>query len=123
MQSCEERIAEVKRRIAERKKQQRLRRMRLAAVSGMAASLAVILGVSFFMPGIIGQNKPEISTGFATTASILGGSAALGYIVIGLLAFLLGVCVTILCFRIRLLEKEEQAEETQKGDGMNGTAQ
>ena len=34
MQSCEERIAEVKRRIAERKKQQRLRRMRLAAVSG-----------------------------------------------------------------------------------------
>ena len=89
MQSCEERIAEVKRRIAERKKQQRLRRMRLAAVSGMAASLAVILGVSFSMPGIIGQNKPEISTGFATTASILGGSAALGYIVIGLLAFLL----------------------------------
>lgn len=123
MQSCEERIAEVKRRIAERKKQQRLRRMRLAAVSGIVASLAVILCVSFSMPAIIRQNKPEISSGFEMTASILGGSAPLGYIAIGLLAFLLGVCVTILCFRIRLLEKEEQAEETQKGDGINGTAQ
>ena len=40
---------------------------------------------------------------------MFGGSATLGYIVIGLLAFVLGVCVTILCFRIRLLNKEGQA--------------
>ena len=36
-----------------------------------------------------------------------GGSAALGYIVIGLLAFLLGVCVTVLCFRLRQMSRED----------------
>ena len=36
---------------------------------------------------------------------MLGGSAALGYIVTGLLAFVLGVCVTIACFRICLLHR------------------
>ena len=59
------------------------------------------------------------SSGFETAATMFGGSAALGYIVIGLLAFVLGVCVTILCFRIRLLNKEEQTEE-QKGDNGDG---
>ena len=35
---------------------------------------------------------------------------ALGYIVIGILAFLLGVCVTILCFRVRQLEREDERD-------------
>ena len=57
-----------------------------------------------------------------TAATILGGGTALGYMVIGLLAFILGVCVTILCFRIRQLDKEEQTEE-QKGDNGDGADQ
>ena len=50
MLSHEERIAEVKRRIAEKEHQKRLRQARIAAVSGVAACLAVIVGVSLFMP-------------------------------------------------------------------------
>ena len=46
MRSHEERIAEVKRRMAEKERQKRLRRGRIAAVSGVAACLAVIVGVS-----------------------------------------------------------------------------
>ena len=53
----------------------------------------------------------KIQTGdysdFETAASMYGGSAALGYIVIGLLAFLLGVCVTVLCFRLRQMSRED----------------
>ena len=122
MLSHEERIAEVKRRIAEKEHQKRLRQARIAAVSGVAAYLAVIVGVSLFMPGIVEQIELGTSSGFETAATMFGGSAALGYIVIGLLAFVLGVCVTILCFRIRLLNKEEQMEE-QKGDNADGTCQ
>lgn len=118
MLSHEERIAEVKRRIAEKEHQKRLRQARIAAVSGVAACLAVIVGVSLFME----QIELGTSSGFETAATMFGGSAALGYIVIGLLAFVLGVCVTILCFRIRLLNKEEQMEE-QKGDNADGTCQ
>ena len=47
-----------------------------------------------------------------------GGGAALGYIAIGLLAFLLGVCVTVLCFRIRQLSRENaQDKESEDAHG------
>ena len=46
MRSHEERIEEVKQRIVEKECQKRLRRGRIAAVSGVAACLAVIVGVS-----------------------------------------------------------------------------
>ena len=105
----EERIAEVKRRIAKKEQQQRLRRRRIISAVCIAACFAVIVGVSFAMPGIVGQIEPGTSSGFETAATILGGSTALGYMVIGLLAFILGVCVTVLCFRIRQLNKELKA--------------
>ena len=122
MRSNEERIAEVKRRIVEKERQKRRQRRQIAAVSGVAACLAVIVGASFAMPGIVGQIEPGISSGFETAATILGGSTALGYMVIGLLAFILGVCVTALCFRIRQLNKEEQTE-MKKEDNGDGTVQ
>lgn len=122
MRSHEERIAEVKRRMAEKERQKRLRRGRIAAVSGVAACLAVIVGVSLSMPDIVNQIALGTSSGFDTAATILGGSTALGYIVIGLLAFVLGVCVTILCFRIRLLNNEEQPTE-QTEEHADGTRQ
>ena len=115
MRSHEERIAEVKRRIAEKERQQEQRRGIIAAVSGIAACLAVIIGAALAMPGIIEQARPDTSGGYATAATMLAGNTALGYIVIGLLAFVLGVCVTVLCFRIRLLHREEHVEEDSHG--------
>ena len=117
MRSHEERIAEVRRRIAEKERQKRRKQRRIAAISCIAACLAVIFGASFVMSGISGQMVLGISSGYETAATILGGAAP-EYIIIGLLSFLLGVCVTILCFRIHLLDKEEQAE--QRGDRANG---
>ena len=120
MRSNEERIAEVKRRIAEKEYKKRLRRELAAAVCCVAACLAVIVGVSLSMPDIVSRIEMGTASNFETTATMLGGSSALGYIVVGLLAFVLGVCVTIACFRICLLHKDEQSEE-QKGDNANGT--
>ena len=117
MRSHEERIAEVRRRIAEKERQKRRKQRRIVAISCIAACLAVIFGASFVMPGISGQMVPGNSSGYETAAMILGGGAAPEYIIIGLLSFLLGVCVTILC-RVHLLDKEEQAE--QRGDRANG---
>ena len=54
---------------------------------------------------------------------MFGENGALGYIIIGLLAFFLGVCVTILCFRIRLLNREEQSVEDKKEDREDGADQ
>ena len=120
MRSNEERVAEVKRRIAEKERQKKLRRSRIAAVSAVAACLVLILVLSLFMPGIAGQLRPGGYSDYEMAASMFGENAALGYIIIELLAFLLGVCVTILCFRIRLLNREEQSVEDKKEDREDG---
>ena len=56
----EERIAEVKRRIAKKEQQQRMRRRRIISAVCIAACFAVIVGVSFAMPGIVGQIEPVL---------------------------------------------------------------
>ena len=94
MRSHEERVAETKRRIAKIEREKRLRRNTITMASAVAACLALLIGVSLAMPGIAASIQTGDYSGFETAASIFHGGAALGYIVIGLLAFLLGVCVS-----------------------------
>ena len=122
MRSHEERVTETKRRIAKIEREKRLRRNTITMASAVAACLALLIGASLAMPGIAANIQTGDYSGFETAATMLGGSAALGYIVIGLLAFVLGVCVTILCFRVRLLNRDEQPDE-QKEDGADGACQ
>lgn len=98
---------------AQRKKQQLLRDMGcvaaallLIAVMGRGLSGAELLPAT----GAAGQIKAY------GTASLLASHAALGYILMGILSFLLGVCVTILLYRLKGLERRKEAEgEPQEG--------
>ena len=118
MRSHEERVAEAKRRIAKIEREKRLRRNTITAASAVAACLALIAGVSFVMPDIAVKIQTDGYAGFETAASIFHGGAALGYIVIGLLAFLLGVCVTVLCFRLRQMNRDDtQDKESEERHG------
>ena len=123
MRSHEERFAETKRRIAARQRREQRRRSTITTLSAAAACLVLILVLSLFMPGIAGQLRPGGYSDYEMVASMFGENGALGYIIIGLLAFLLGVCVTILCFRIRLLNREEQSMEDKKEDREDGADQ
>ena len=116
MRSHEERVAAVKRRMAEVEQEKRLRRSRMATVCSVAACLILIVGLSVVMPGIVSGMAGGDYTGGGMAASIFGDSAVIGYIVIGLIAFLLGVCVTILCLRIRKFQQENKKEEQDAGD-------
>ena len=118
MRSHEERVAETKRRIAARQREKRLRRNTITMASAMAACLALLIGASFAMPGIAARIQTGDYSGFETAASMYGGGAALGYIVIGLLAFLLGVCVTVLCFRLRQMIRED--DRNNESEGIHG---
>ena len=91
MRSHEERVAETKRRIAAMERKKRLRRNTITMAAAVAACLALLIGASLAMPGIAANIQTGDYSGFETAASIFHGGAALGYIVIGLLAFLLGV--------------------------------
>ena len=112
MRSHEERVAETKRRIAKIEREKRRRSNTITMVSVVAACLVLLIGASLAMPGIAARAQAGDYAGFETAASMYGGGAALGYIVIGLLAFLLGVCVTVLCFRLRQMNRED----TQDGE-------
>ena len=118
MRSHEERVAETKRRIAKIEREKRLRRDTVTMASAVAACLALLIGASLAMPGIAARIQINDYAGFETSASMYGGGAALGYIVIGLLAFLLGVCVTVLCFRLRQVNREDgQDRESEDAHG------
>ena len=118
MRSLEERVAETKRRIAARQREKRLRRNTITMASTVAACLALLIGASLAMPGIAARIQIGDYSGFETAASIFHGAAALGYIVIGLLAFLLGVCVTVLCFRLRQMNRED--DQNKESEGIHG---
>ena len=118
MRSHEERVAETKRRIAKIEREKRLRRNTITMASAVAACLALLIGASLAMPGIAANIQTGDYSGFETAASIFHGGAALGYIVIGLLAFLLGVCVTVLCLRLRQMSREDgQDKEREDAHG------
>lgn len=115
MRSHEERVTETKRRIAQIEREKRLRRNTVTMASAVAACLALLIGASLAMPGIASRIQTGDYSGFETAASIFQSGAALGYIIIGLLAFLLGVCVTVLCFRIRQLSREDGQDRESEG--------
>ena len=118
MRSHEERVTETKRRIAKIEREKRLRRNTITIASAVAACLALLIGASLAMPGIAASIQTGNYSGLETAASMYGGGAALGYIVIGLLAFLLGVCVTVLCFRLRQMNREDgQDKESEDAHG------
>ena len=119
MRSHEERVAEAKRRIAQIEQKKRRRRNTVTMVSAVAACLVLLVGTSFVMPGIAANIQTGDYSGFETAASMYSG-AALGYFVIGLLAFLLGVCVNVLCFWLRQMNREDgqdkESEDTHGAD-------
>ena len=118
MRSHEERVAETKRRIAKMEREKRRRRNTITMASAVAACLVLLIGASLAMPGIAANIQTGDYSGFETSASMYGGGAALGYIIIGLLAFLLGVCVTVLCFRLRQMNRED--DQNKESEGIHG---
>ena len=109
MRTTDERLAAAKRRAEEIKRQERSRRSRIAAVSGAAACLAAILGLALAMPSVTARFSGADYYG-GMTASLFTGES-LGYLLVGLLAFALGVCVTVLCVRLHERERDEGSEE------------
>lgn len=107
MRTNEERVAAVKQRAAQLERQKRLRRKRLLALVCACASLAVIVGAALALPHL--QTRWR-GAAYQMAASIFADSAAAGYVLIALLAFALGVCVTVLCYRLRVFHEESEGD-------------
>ena len=88
MRTTDERLRAAKRRAEEMKQQERRRRGKIAVLACSAACLAVIFALALAMPSIAARlSGAEYGTGLT-----------------------LGVCVTVLCVRLRRHEREEESE-------------
>ena len=109
MRTTDERLAAAMHRAEEIDRQERRRRGKIAVLACSAACLAMIFALALAMPSIVARLSGA-EYGVGLTASMFSGES-LGYLVIGLLAFALGVCVTVLCARLHRHEREEESEE------------
>ena len=78
----------------------------------LAAGLILVVVIGAFLPGVVSGLSYENTGALSGAASLVGSSEALGYIVMGLLSFVLGVCVTVLLYRLRRRNERRKQEET-----------
>lgn len=116
MRTNEERIRLIHRRTAELKKEKHRKKLRAAVAACAAVCLFLITGLGLWISSGIDEtlSEPVYSTG---AAGLLTDHGALGYILMGLLSFVLGVCVTILLYRLNRLNRRNRQHETPEDTG------
>ncbi|MBO4352628.1 MAG: hypothetical protein J5818_03950 [Eggerthellaceae bacterium] len=116
MRSTDERIVavQVRSRALQRHRNQR-RNVVVTALSAVV-SAAAIIGCAFTIPGVLGTASvvPEGTSG--AFGSIVASGGMLGFIFIGVLAFCLGVAVTLLCVKLREYSQDETDDFGDVGD-------
>ena len=114
MRTNEERAGLIQKRTAEIKRERQKKKQRALDTVCIAACLILVVGIGSFMPGlVVGIPGGEVHHA-SGAASLVGSHAALGYILMGLMAFLLGVCVTVLLYR--LLRRNERKRRENRND-------
>ncbi len=121
MRNTDQRVLAVKQRTMEINRKKQMQQSRMVGISAVALSLLFIAGLSFTMPSIMEGMSDDSYIYPGLTAGIFDTSGGLGYLLIALLAFALGVCVTILSYRIhhrnRELTDEEKKQELENNCG------
>ena len=106
MRSTSERTGEVLRRTRALKQRQRARRAALAGVGAAAAGLALVILAALAMPGA--PVRPADAGRVGAAGGLFAAGSRAGYVVIGVLAFALGCCVTLLCSRLRRKSRDDR---------------
>ncbi len=91
------------------------RRLRTAVLHSCSCCACAVLIVlcAINLPRV--GSSDSISVGDeSAAATLLAQNPAIGYIIMAILAFLLGVCVTALMFRIKLREPERKHAEPEE---------
>ena len=127
MRTNEERAALVRQRAETIKEEQRRKKhkIRMTVLGGvsLAACLCLLVAMGSAMPRIIsgfGEGPVSHTSG---AASLLAGSETLGYVIVAIFAFLLGICVTLLLHVIHRRQQRQRhepdgkASDTKESDG------
>ena len=105
MRTNKERQQLIHKRTQEIKIEERKKRQYMISGISIAACLIAVVGLGMYLPSVMKQNaagKMNYSPGMASM---------LGYICMGILAFALGVCVTVLLYRMKRAEEHRQEKK------------
>ncbi|MBQ1364037.1 MAG: DUF4179 domain-containing protein [Oscillospiraceae bacterium] len=109
MRTSEERVRELHRRMAAMEREKSRRRYQLLCAAACTACLAITVAMALVIASLPIQSTDMIAGSAA--ASIFADHASLGYVVVALLAFCLGVLVTIFCLRMKNHIKENRDDD------------
>jgi hypothetical protein len=105
MRSTDEQLREIMRR-AETVKAKRILRKRIqASAIASCACVALLIAVCFYLPRL---SVIQAAPGLQQYGSLLLAAPYMGYVVVGVLAFALGICVTLLCVHWKALKQKER---------------
>jgi len=104
MRTDAERIAAMHERADRIEYKKHVRMTRIVTIAATATSLAIIFLVALGIPSVI-DGSQKILSDEGMSASVFASGSMLGFVVIAILAFALGISVTILCYRIKRYKK------------------
>ncbi len=113
MRTNEEMLNAVHGRASEMRRKRSRRRTIFMGGGAAACALALIALLAQAMPSLQDKLVPG-NGGAAMQASILADSGALGFAVVGIVAFMLGVAVTVLCLLMRRQRDGEDERHDRK---------
>lgn len=111
MRTEQERMELIRNRTLEIRRKEQKRRQRIVDFGCVAACVILIACQGVLMPQVENQQAYTMDGFFPGAASIFGNNSAQGYILMGMICFLLGVCVTVLLYRLHRKNREKQSDE------------
>lgn len=114
MRSTTERMKLLEKRADEIKKRRNEKKHRLAVISCYSFGIALIVVISALVCNLDFAGFEQ--TPLHATASIFANKGFFGYAVVGILAFLLGISITLMCDILHKRNKERN-DENDRADG------
>ncbi|MEG1441717.1 MAG: DUF4179 domain-containing protein [Oscillospiraceae bacterium] len=111
MRTTDERMTALKQRSKELEQIKKTNNNRLIALSSVVVCFVVIIFTAFSMPNLMARLEINTYENLGAAASMFSNMDVRGYLLIGFLAFLLGVSVTILCVHLHRRNKEDGSDD------------
>ena len=125
MKTTEERMKLISQRTDDLKKEikikENLKKRPTVSAGCMAACVMIVVCAGALMPSLIKTAENGDVTYRYGAASIISEAPAAGYVIMGLMSFALGVCLTLVIFRLRGAEKKRMSDRTGHSDDKSKT--
>ena len=116
LKSNEQRIAEMHKRAAMIEHKAREAKAKLYYVCAGLVAAAAMFFIVFILPGLSGSSADGVisQTQNVMYGSIFSDKDILNYVIVGIFAFILGIALTIFCYKLNRWRKESGEEKDER---------